>query len=50
VGFTTKKIHAPFEGAFVRQNLKRADVAAGVGAYVACKCTIEKEGGFRKGD
>ncbi|MCW5703290.1 MAG: hypothetical protein KIT82_11995 [Bradyrhizobium sp.] len=42
-GFTTKKIHAYFEGAFVRQNLKREAVAAGVGAYVNCKCTIEEK-------
>ena len=70
-GYTTKKIHANFEGVFVRQNLRRTDVAGSVGAYVDCKCsieekartlllasfaqvvplyTLEKEGGFLKGD
>ena len=42
-GYTTSKtIHAHFEGAFVRQNLKRAAVAAGVGPYADCKCSIEE--------
>lgn len=41
--FTTKKIHAYFEGAFVRQNLKRDAVAAGVAAYIDCKCSIEEK-------
>ena len=35
------KIHAHFEGAFVRQNADRAAVAAGVGPYAECKCGIE---------
>jgi len=39
--FTTRKIHAYFEGEFVRQNLSRAAVAAEVGAYKACGCPIE---------
>jgi hypothetical protein len=40
-GYTQAKIHAHFEGAFVRQNVNRQAVAAGVGAYSACKCSIE---------
>ena len=40
-GYTTAKIHAHFEGRFVRQNLKRDAVAAGVGPYVDCKCAID---------
>lgn len=39
--FTTKKIHAYFEGVFVRQNLARDSVAAQVGPYKSCGCTIE---------
>ena len=39
--FTTKKIHAYFEGVFVRQNLSRGAVAAQVGPYKSCGCTIE---------
>jgi hypothetical protein len=70
-GYTTAPIHAYFEGAFVVENLKRTAVAAEVGAYKDCKCsieemtrnlmlaslaqvdplyTLEKAGGFRKGD
>ena len=40
-GYTQAKIHAHFEGAFVRQNADRAAVAAGVGPYAECKCGIE---------
>lgn len=40
-GFTTKKIHAHFEGEFVKRNLKRDAVAAEVGPYRACGCSIE---------
>ncbi len=40
-GYTTAKIHAHFEGAFVRQNLKRGAVASAVQPYADCKCTIE---------
>lgn len=40
--FTTRKIHAYFEGLFVRQNLKRAPVAAEVGPYQTCGCSIEE--------
>lgn len=42
-GFTTKKIHAYFEGEFVRSNLSRSAVAALVGPYVACGCSIEEK-------
>jgi hypothetical protein len=38
---TSKKIHAHFEGAFVRQNLDRADVKAAVAPYRPCKCSTE---------
>jgi hypothetical protein len=41
-GYTTKKIHAYFEGEFVRHNLKRSAVAAEVGPYQDCKCSIEE--------
>lgn len=40
-GYTTKKIHAYFEGEFVRRNLSRSAVAAEVGPYQACGCSIE---------
>jgi hypothetical protein len=40
-GYTTARIHAYFEGAFVRANLKRASVAALVGPYKDCQCPIE---------
>lgn len=39
---TSKKLHAYFEGEFVRRNLSRAAVAAEVGPYRACGCTIEE--------
>ena len=40
-GYTQEKIHAHFEGAFIRQNVDRAAVAAGVASYVDCNRTIE---------
>ncbi len=40
-GYTTKKIHAYFEGEFVKRNLSRAAVAAEVGPYQPCGCSIE---------
>lgn len=40
--YTTKKIHAYFEGEFVKRNLKREAVAAEVETYQPCGCTIEK--------
>lgn len=40
-GYTTRKIHAYFEGEFVRRNLRRAAVAAEVGPYQPCGCSIE---------
>jgi hypothetical protein len=43
-GYTdSKKIHAYFEGEFVKGNLSRAAVASEVGPYVDCKCSIEVE-------
>jgi hypothetical protein len=43
-GFTdSKKIHAYFEGEFVKGNLSRSAVAAEVGPYKSCGCTIEQE-------
>ena len=37
------KIHAYFEGEFVRHNLSRAAVAAEVGPYQPCNCPIAIE-------
>lgn len=43
-GFTTAKtFHARFEGAYVRQNLSRAAVAAAVGPYRDCDCSIQAQ-------
>jgi hypothetical protein len=43
-GFTnSKKIHAYFEGEFVKKNLKRDAVAAQVGPYENCGCSIEEK-------
>jgi len=43
-GFTdSKKIHAYFEGEFVKGNLSRSAVAAAVGAFEDCKCKIEAQ-------
>ncbi len=42
LGFTTSKsLHAHFEGAFVRENLDRADIKRVVRPYQACDCTIQ---------
>lgn len=41
-GYTTKKIHAHFEGEFVKHNLQRAAVAAEVGPCPSCDCSIEE--------
>lgn len=40
-GYTTKKIHAHCKGEFVKRNLSRAAVAAEVGPYQPCGCSIE---------
>jgi hypothetical protein len=40
--YTAKKIHAYFEGEFVKRDLSRAPVAAEVGSYQSCGCTIEE--------
>lgn len=42
-GYTTKKVHAYFEGEFVTRNLSRSAVAAEVGPYQPCGCSIEKK-------
>jgi len=42
-GYTnSKKIHAYFEGEFVKHNLSRAVVVAAVGPYRICNCMIEE--------
>src|ERR1700730_4068301 len=43
LGYTTKHIHAYFEGEFVKGNLSRSAVAAEVGPYLDCKCSIEDQ-------
>ena len=40
-GYTTSKIHAYFEGEFVRSNLRREAVAAQVVAYETCGCSMQ---------
>src|SRR5262245_6202925 len=43
-GYTdSKKIHAYFEGAFVKTNLSRSWVASVVGRYKSCGCSIEQQ-------
>jgi hypothetical protein len=37
-GYTTRPIHAPFEGSFVKNFTTINDVAAGMGPYVPCDC------------
>jgi hypothetical protein len=41
-GYSIKDFHAYFEGEFVKNNLVRAEVAAQVGPYRACNCSIEE--------
>ena len=40
-GYSDKDFHAYFEGEFVKSNVVRAEVAAEVGPYRACGCSIE---------
>ena len=40
-GYTTKDFDSYFEGEFVRDNLSRAAIAAKVGPYHSCDCSIE---------
>jgi hypothetical protein len=40
-GYSDKDFHAYFEGEFVKSNVVRAEVAAEVGPYHACDCSIE---------
>lgn len=43
-GYTnSKRLHAYFEGEFVRSNLTRMAVAAQVGPYQNCECTIQQK-------
>lgn len=39
----SKKIHAQFEGEFVKGNLSRQSVAAEVGPYQSCSCSMEDQ-------
>jgi hypothetical protein len=44
-GFSTRRgLHAQFEGAFVRANIRREQVKAGTAAYRACACSIQDRG------
>ena len=40
-GYSDKDFHPYFEGEFVKNNVVRAEVAAEVGPYRACDCSIE---------
>ena len=40
-GYSDKDFHPYFEGEFIKANLVRAEVAAEVGPYRACDCSIE---------
>jgi hypothetical protein len=40
--YSTKKIHAYFEGEFVKRNLSRSAVVPEVGSYQPCGCSIEE--------
>jgi hypothetical protein len=40
-GFTQDRVHAPFEGAFVRSYVDEAQVAAAMAPYHDCQCAIE---------
>jgi hypothetical protein len=43
-GYTeSEKIHAYFEGEFIKTNLSRSAVAAEVPPYGSCNCSIEQE-------
>jgi hypothetical protein len=41
-GFTTDKIHSPFESAFVRDNITEPDIVAAMSPFHDCGCAIEK--------
>ena len=41
-GFTTERIHVPFEGPFVRLHVTRAMVLAKMRSYQSCRCSIEQ--------
>ncbi len=42
-GFTQDKVHAPFEGAFVRANVTADDVRAKLTPYQDCACSIAEQ-------
>ena len=41
-GYTTERVHAPFEGAFVRANVSEAQVLAAVRPFDDCHCSIQR--------
>ncbi|HTX48564.1 MAG TPA: S1/P1 Nuclease [Caulobacteraceae bacterium] len=46
-GYTTRPVHTPWEGAYVRQNVPYAAVLSRVGAFHDCACPIEQRvGGY----
>ena len=46
-GFTTQRIHAPFEGPFVRDHVTAAGVRAAMAAPTACRCSLfERTAGY----
>lgn len=40
-GYTTAKVHGPFEGEFIYANVRQADVSARVGPFRSCDCAID---------
>ena len=41
-GYTTARIHAPFEGELVRSRVLQADVARAVAPFRSCNCPVEQ--------
>lgn len=41
-GYTTARIHAPFEGEMVKSRVSQADVAKAVAPFRSCNCPIEQ--------
>lgn len=41
-GYSTDKLHVPFEGPFVRANVKEADVVADVAPFHDCRCAMQQ--------
>ena len=44
-GYTTERVHAPFEGAFIHDHVTEAMVSARIGPYRDCACTIQQHVG-----